>query len=154
MKKNRNKELAFNAVICALYVVLCFTLNSISFGPLQFRLATLLVPLGCIDKRFAKGIILGVIIANLTSSLGIVDIIVGATIEILLYYVFASALKNVYLLGFIYALLSGTLVGAELFYVLGVPFGYSLVTVGLSGLILYMVGVPFCKEVLKRTAWN
>ena len=104
-----NKEIAFNAVICALYVVLCFTLNSISFG---------------------------------------------ATIEILLYYVFAQVLKNVYLLGFIYALLSGTLVGAELFYVLGVPFVYSLVTVGLSGLILYMAGVPFCKTILKRTAWK
>lgn len=152
--KKINKEIAFNAVICALYVVLCFTLNSISFGALQFRVATMLLPLGCIDKRFAKGIILGVIIANLTSSLGIVDIIVGATIEILLYYVFAPVLKNVYLLGFIYALLSGTLVGAELFYVLGVPFGYSLVTVGLSGFILYMVGIPFCKAILKRTAWN
>lgn len=152
--KKLNKEIAFNAVICALYVVLCFTLNSISFGALQFRVATMLLPLGCIDKRFAKGIILGVIIANLTSSLGIIDIIVGATIEILLYYVFAQVLKNVYLLGFIYALLSGTLVGAELFYVLGVPFVYSFVTVGLSGLILYMAGVPFCKTILKRTAWK
>lgn len=82
------------------------------------------------------------------------ECLVGATIEILLYYVFAKVLKNVYLLGFIYALLSGTLVGAELFYVLGVPFVYSLATVGLSGLILYMAGVPFCKTILKRTAWK
>ena len=154
MKDEKNKEIAFNAVICALYVVLCFTLNSISFGALQFRMATLLVPLGCIDKRFAKGIVLGVIIANLTSSLGLIDVIVGATIELILYYCFAKEVKNIYILAVLYALLSGVLVGTELYYMLGIPFGYSLVTVGISGLILFVLGIPFCRIILKRTNWQ
>ena len=154
MKNSKNKEIAFNAVVCALYVVLCFTLNSISFGPLQFRVATMLLPLGCIDIRFAKGILLGVIISNLTSSLGMIDVLVGASIQFILYYVIAKKIKNLYTVSIAYGVLSGVFVGSELYYVLGVPFLYSLCTVGLSGMILFMVGIPICKQALKRANWS
>lgn len=152
MKNKKTQSIALNGVICAAYVVLCYTLNSISFGPLQFRVATMLLPFGVLDKRLAKGLVLGVIIANLTSSLGLIDVIVGASIQLLQYYVFARFIKNIYLNGIIYALLSGTFVGLELQYFLNVPFLYSLCTVGISGLILFTIGIPLCKTILKRVS--
>lgn len=150
MKNKKTQDIALNAVICAVYVALCYTLNAVSFGPLQFRVATLLLPFGILDKRLAKGLILGVIIANLSSSLGLIDIVTGACIQLLQFYVFARVVKSVYLNAVVYALLSGTLVGFELYYVFNIPFFYSLVTVGLSGLILFTLGIPLCKTILKR----
>lgn len=149
MKNKKTKDIALNGVICATYVALCYTLNAVSFGSLQFRIATLLLPFGILDKRLAKGLVLGVIIANLSSSLGVIDIVTGACIQMLQFYVFTKIVKNVYLNSIVYALLSGTLVGLELNYVLNVPFFYSLVTVGLSGLILFICGIPLCKKLLK-----
>lgn len=150
MKNKKTQDIALNAVICAVYVALCYTLNAVSFGPLQFRVATLLLPFGILDKRLAKGLVLGVIIANLSSSLGLIDIVTGACIQLLQFYVFARVVKSVYLNAVVYALLSGTLVGFELYYVFNIPFFYSLVTVGLSGSILFTLGIPLCKTILKR----
>ena len=97
MKNKKIRGIALNSIICAAYVTLCYTLNAVSFGPLQFRVATLLLPFGILDKRLAKGLVLGVIVANLSSSLGIIDIITGACIQILQFYVFAKVVKNIYL---------------------------------------------------------
>ena len=46
MKNKKIRGIALNSIICAAYVTLCYTLNAVSFGPLQFRVATLLLPLG------------------------------------------------------------------------------------------------------------
>ena len=149
MKNKKIRGIALNSIICAAYVTLCYTLNAVSFGPLQFRVATLLLPFGILDKRLAKGLVLGVIVANLSSSLGIIDIITGACIQILQFYVFAKVVKNIYLNSIIYALLSGTFVGLELLYVLNVPFLYSFLNVGISGMVLFLIGIPLCNKLLK-----
>jgi uncharacterized membrane protein len=149
IKNQTIKTISMNAIVCAMYVALCVALNPISFGALQFRVATLLLPLGFQDKRFANGLILGVILANLTSSLGLIDVLVGFTIQFTMYYLFPYYIKNKWIHGIAYAVLSGTLVALELLSVLHIPFLYSFVTVGLSGLILYEVGNVLCTRLLK-----
>ena len=79
----------------------------------------------------------------------IIDIITGACIQILQFYVFAKVVKNIYLNSIIYALLSGTFVGLELLYVLNVPFLYSFFSVGISGMVLFLIGIPLCNKLLK-----
>ena len=54
---------------------LCF--SAVSFGPLQFRVAEILNCLVVYDRRYIWGVSLGVLIANLQSSLGIIDITWG-----------------------------------------------------------------------------
>lgn len=137
------------AIVCAMYVALCVALNPISFGALQLRVATLLLPLGFRDKRFANGLILGVIIANMTSSLGMIDVFVGLMIQFTIYYIFPLFIKNKWIHGIAYAILSGALVGAELYITLGVPFMYSWVTVGISGLVLYELGNLLCDKLMR-----
>lgn len=149
MKNQSVRTISMNAIVCAMYVALCVALNPISFGALQFRVATLLLPLGFLDKRFKNGIILGVILANISSSLGIIDVAVGFTIQFTMYYIFPLFVKNKWIHGIAYAMLSGALVALELFYVLHIPFLYSFVTVGLSGLILYYAGIFLCEKLLK-----
>lgn len=129
-----------------------FLLDSGAFTFIQIEIsrgATLLLPLGFQDKRFANGIILGVILANLTSSLGLIDVLVGFTIQFTMYYLFPYFIKNKWIHGIAYAVLSGTLVALELLSVLHIPFLYSFVTVGLSGLILYEAGNVLCSKLLK-----
>ena len=150
MKNKKISDMTLSAVVCALYVALCFALNSISFGPLQFRLATMLLPFGLLNKKMAVGLLLGVIISNITSSLGIIDVLCGTSIQILQFFVFGRFIKNIYVNSIVYALLSGTIVGLELQYVLGVPFTYSLITVGTSGLILFLLGIPLCQKIMKE----
>ena len=66
-----------------------------------------------------------------------------------MYYLFPYFIKNKWIHGIAYAVLSGTLVALELLSVLHIPFLYSFITVGLSGLILYEVGNVLCSRLLK-----
>lgn len=68
------------AIIAAVYVVLTLTLQSISFGPIQFRLAEALTVLPFADPAAIPGVALGCLFANLGSPFGLVDILGGSII--------------------------------------------------------------------------
>ena len=75
--KINTREIVLSAMIAALYVAITFVFSAISFGPIQFRLAEMLNCLVIYDKRYIWGISLGVLISNMQSSLGIIDITWG-----------------------------------------------------------------------------
>ncbi|WP_032540645.1 QueT transporter family protein, partial [Clostridioides difficile] len=71
------REIVISAIVAALYVAITFVFSAVSFGPLQFRVAEILNCLVVYDRRYIWGVSLGVLIANLQSSLGIIDITWG-----------------------------------------------------------------------------
>jgi uncharacterized membrane protein len=66
-------RVVISAIIAALYIVLTFAFNPISFGPLQFRVANVLMALMLFDVDFCFGLALGIFIGNLGSPFGPLD---------------------------------------------------------------------------------
>ena len=89
MQNNKAKFITQHAIVATLYVALTLALSFISYGPVQFRVAEILVLLVFIDKKHFLGLALGCAISNAFSPLGIIDVIVGtsATVIALLFII-------------------------------------------------------------------
>lgn len=146
MKQNITmKKMALNGVIAAVYAVLTF-INPLSFGVVQFRVSTLLLPLAVFVPQIRAGLVLGTAIGNLNSSLGVIDIIVGSVVSAIAVYVIPKAKVKV-IMPVLYAIDSGVLVALELWYCFRTPIWYNVLTVGVSGIILYAIGLVVMKQV-------
>ncbi|MGL5915620.1 MAG: QueT transporter family protein, partial [Culicoidibacterales bacterium] len=72
-----SRKIALYGIIAALYVVLTVTVAPLAYGPLQFRVSELLVPLIMFDFGFTWPLLIGTAMANLFSPLGMVDVVFG-----------------------------------------------------------------------------
>lgn len=138
MNNNKTKLTATNGVVAAVYAVLTM-INPLSFGFLQFRASTLLLPLAIYVPQVRVGLVVGTAIGNINSSLGIIDIVVGVFVAFIAVY-FVPKVKTRVLKSLLYALDSGLFVALELYYVLKTPILYNILTVGMTGFVLYFVG--------------
>lgn len=145
MKQLETKQLTLNGVIAAVYAVLTLV-NPLSFGVLQFRISTLLLPLAIFVPQVRAGLVIGTAIGNLNSSLGIIDVVVGSIVSAIAVYVVPKT-KIKWLMPVLYALDSGVLVALELWYCFNTPIFYNILTVGISGIILYSIGMVVMKQV-------
>ena len=145
MKQLNTKQLTLNGVIAAVYAVLTL-INPLSFGVLQFRVSTLLLPLAVFVPQIRAGLVIGTAIGNLNSSLGIIDVVVGSIVSAIAVYV-VPKVKAKWLMPVLYALDSGVLVALELWYCFKTPIFYNILTVGISGVVLYSVGMVVMKQV-------
>lgn len=66
-------------MVTALYVAVTVFLSVISFGAIQIRLSEGFNFLAIYNKRYILSVTLGVMIANLASPLGIVDVVIGGS---------------------------------------------------------------------------
>ena len=142
---SKTKYLTLNAVIAALYAVMTLV-NPLSFGVIQFRVSTLLLPLSVYISQIRLGLVVGAAIGNLNSSLGIIDIVVGVIVSSIAVYL-VPKVKIKIIMPLLYAIDSGVLVALELWYCFKSPIWYNIITVGVSGLILYFIGLEIMKKV-------
>jgi uncharacterized membrane protein len=70
-------KIAQNGIVAAIYFVLCIALPFISYGQIQFRVAELLVLLCFWRPDFIIGVTIGCFLANINSSLGPWDMLIG-----------------------------------------------------------------------------
>lgn len=145
MKQLNTKQLTLNGVVAAVYAVLTL-INPLSFGVLQFRVSTLLLPLAVFVPQVRAGLVIGTAIGNLNSSLGVIDVVIGSVVSAIAVYVVPKA-KAKWLMPVLYALDSGVLVALELWYCFKTPVWYNILTVGISGVILYAIGIVIMKQV-------
>ena len=87
MNKKQIRLLTQIPLIGALYVVLTL-INPISYGMFQFRLSTLLMGVPFYKPQLSLGILIGVMISNIPSPLGPIDILSGFLIQSVSLYVF------------------------------------------------------------------
>jgi uncharacterized membrane protein len=73
------KKIAQNAIIAAVYFVLTMALPGLSYGQIQFRIAELLVLLCFWRPDFVIGVTLGCFLANINSTLGPWDLLLGTS---------------------------------------------------------------------------
>jgi len=69
--------MAIIAVVAAVYAAITISQAAIGFGPIQFRVAESLNLLAFFNPIFVPAVVLGVLIANLFSPYGLIDIIFG-----------------------------------------------------------------------------
>lgn len=120
----KSKELCRTALIAALYVALT-TLNPLSWGAVQFRIANMLCAAPFFKKSYAPAVLLGIGIANAASPFGPVDVLFGLAAEGVAYALAVwgplkclPAVAKAAVLSVCVALI----VGAELVLMTGAPF--------------------------------
>ena len=133
----KNKNITRNGILAALYIVITVTLGALSYGPLQFRISMMLVPIAFMNKKLAPGIIIGVALSNLISPVGLIDVLIGAFINTV-SQLFNYAFKKPYLSALFQSIVIAVCVGIELQYFMNVPFQVSSIPLFVSNFILLM----------------
>lgn len=139
------------ALVAALYVALTFVFMPFSFLGVQFRVAEILMLLVLIDPLYIPALTIGCFIANfLFSPMGIVDVIIG-TLATLFAVIAISKTKNLFIASLWPTLFNAFMVGAELYYVLNLPFWLSTFQVAIGEFtVVSIVGVIVFKYVLNN----
>lgn len=119
MENNENKEvkekslnkrryainiIAANAIVAALYAVITIACGPLSYEFMQLRFSELLNLLVFFNPSYTIGVTIGCLIANLFSSVGPIDIVIGTAstlVSCLLIWGFSKLTKNLLFSGFI-----------------------------------------------------
>ena len=133
------------ALIAALYIALTL-INPLSYGAVQFRVSEMLNNLVVFNKRYIWALTLGCAVANINSSLGVVDMVFGTTETLLMtalsYWVsqhISSKVGKLVATVIICAAMSW-IIALELFYVMHLPFWASYISVAAGELGAMAVG--------------
>jgi uncharacterized membrane protein len=150
----KTREVVYAAIIAALYAVFTVALAPLSYGPLQFRIAEILKGLVIWHPVTIPGIVLGTIIANLTSPyVGAWELVwmpITDGLGGVLAWMVARALGRrigPWLAALCYALTTGAAVGLMLYFVGGVPFWLAFVSVAVSEAVIIVGGLPLMRYV-------
>ena len=147
------RKLARSGIIAAMYVVLCLiTPFTLSFGPLQFRIAEALMLLPLLTVDAVPGLFIGCFMANLLGGGVWFDVVLGS-IATLLAAVFAYEWREKPLLAaFSPVLFNGLIVGPVVYFAYvhapGTPISastllFNIGTVALGELgVCYLLGLP------------
>lgn len=148
------KRLVTTALVAAIYATLTLVLGAISYGPIQFRVAEIMVLLPFIKKDYIWGLTIGCFLANIIGPYGVPDIIFGTTATFLSVY--AVYMTSKIMDGKKYALLvssiwptviNAIIIGIMLNIFFGLPLMLSMAQVGFGQfVVITIIGVPLYKS--------
>lgn len=144
------KVVAMNAMIATVYAVLTIACASISYGVINLRISEIIVFLAFFNRKYIPGLIVGCFLANLASPMGIYDVVFG-TIATILVCVAMYRLKNLYLAAIAGGVMNGIIVGAELYWVLDLPFMINAFYVFVGETIVLIIGAILFQLLQKNT---
>ncbi|CEO11578.1 citrulline cluster-linked gene [[Clostridium] sordellii] len=155
---NKTKKLVMTSLVAAIYAVLTLVLGAISYGPIQFRIAEIMVLLAFIKKDYIWGLTIGCFLANVIGPYGAPDIILGTTATFLSVY--AIYLTGKVMKGKKYAILiasiwptliNAVIIGFMLNIFVGMPLILSMIQVGFGEfVVITIIGVPVYKIIGKK----
>lgn len=155
---NKTKKLVMTSLVAAIYAVLTLVLGAISYGPIQFRIAEIMVLLAFIKKDYIWGLTIGCFLANVIGPYGAPDIIFGTTATFLSVY--AIYLTGKVMRGKKYAILiasiwptliNAVIIGFMLNIFVGMPLILSMIQVGFGEfVVITIIGVPVYKIIGKK----
>src|SRR5699024_12795044 len=97
----KSKTLVANGLLASLYIAVSLAIQPIAFSNIQFRLPEIFNHLVVFNKKYFFGIVLGVFLTNLFSTLGIYDLVFGVLHSVLslgITILFARFIKNILIL--------------------------------------------------------
>jgi uncharacterized membrane protein len=153
----RSIDLALIGVYAALYAALGVVLGGFSYGPVQVRVADSLVAVvPLLGLPGVAGHALGVFIANMFSTAGLIDLlntIPSFAMAFVVYYVHKRTQNDYTVIGtcIAYSIVLGVTVGWMLSYVFSLPLLPTMAYVAVGNIVAsVLIGWPLFK-VLKRT---
>jgi uncharacterized membrane protein len=155
--KIQSKDLTLIGVYAALYAALVVVLGGFSYGPVQVRVAdSMLAVVPLLGLPGVLGHTLGVFIANMFSTVGLIDLlntIPSFAMSFVVYYVYKRTQNDYCVIGtcIAYSVVLGVTVGWMLSYVLLLPLLPTMAYVAVGNTVAsVLIGWPIFK-VLKRT---
>jgi len=138
------------AMIAAIYVVLNIIFASISYGPIQIRIAESLTVLPFIDPSAIIGLFVGCILANILGPVGMVDIIGGSLCTLVAAYL-TYKLKNPKLAPLPPVLINAFGVSIYLHLLFDLPYWITVLYIGMGEIIAcYILGYPLLILLIKN----
>ncbi|CEO05867.1 citrulline cluster-linked gene [[Clostridium] sordellii] len=155
---NKTKKLVMTSLVAAIYAVLTLVLGAISYGPIQFRIAEIMVLLAFIKKDYIWGLTIGCFLANVIGPYGVPDIVFGTTATFLSVYAIyltgktMKAKKYAILIASIWpTLINAVIIGFMLNIFVGMPLILSMIQVGFGEfVVITIIGVPVYKIIGKK----
>ncbi|MCL1631824.1 QueT transporter family protein [Sporolactobacillus sp. CPB3-1] len=151
------RMLAINAILAALYIVLTFFLQPISFAAFQFRISELLNHFVVFNKKYFWGIVCGVFIGNLFFSPMLpYDLIFGtgqSAIALLITIFLSKFVKTLWkrmLINTGIFTITMCFIAWELAIVYKLPFFLTWITVGIGECTVMLVGMPIMYALSRR----
>ena len=155
---NKTKKLVMTSLVAAIYAVLTLVLGAISYGPIQFRIAEIMVLLAFIKKDYIWGLTIGCFLANVIGPYGAPDIIFGTTatfLSVYAIYLTGKAMKGkkyAILIASIWpTLINAVIIGFMLNIFVGMPLILSMIQVGFGEfVVITIIGVLVYKIIGKK----
>ncbi|CEN81033.1 QueT transporter family protein [Paraclostridium sordellii] len=155
---NKTKKLVMTSLVAAIYAVLTLVLGAISYGPIQFRIAEIMVLLAFIKKDYIWGLTIGCFLANVIGPYGAPDIVFGTTatfLSVYAIYLTGKAMKGkkyAILIASIWpTLINAVIIGFMLNIFVGMPLILSMIQVGFGEfVVITIIGVPLYKIIGKK----
>ncbi len=152
MNKNifSTSTLTVCAIIAALYVVLTLGFSGLGYNMVQFRIAEVLNLMAFINPVYGVGVVLGCLISNMFSPLGIIDVVFGTFATALAVFFIAKS-PNLFIATLWPTIFSSLIVGYELTYLYQTPFLVNFASVAIGQFVVCtIVGFPLFKTILKN----
>jgi len=151
MKQLKTRQTKFwiqAALIAAVYATLTIILGSISYGPVQFRIAEALTVLPALTPAGIPGLFVGCLVANILGPYGAIDMILGGGATLIAAILSYMLRKYPILVPLPPVIVNAIVIGMMLKYVYAVPMSLlaCMATVGLGQLVTcYGLGYPLLK---------
>ncbi len=145
------QRIARAALIAALYVVLVYVFQFMSFGPIQFRIAEALTLLPILYPEAVGGVYVGVLLSNLLGGLGPWDIFGGSFVSLLAAIV-TYKFRDSWIAYASPIVLNAFLISLYLRFVFQIPsYWYLVLTIGIGeAAVILLVGRPLIKYLQER----
>ncbi|NLL43527.1 MAG: QueT transporter family protein [Firmicutes bacterium] len=144
------KRLARAGIVAALYIILVFVFQAISFGPIQLRVAEALTLLPMVYPEAIGGLYVGALLANILGGQGPWDIFGGSLVTLLAAYLTYRYKGKI--IGYASPIvLNAFLVSLYLWYILDLPAYWPLVlSIGAGqSVVVLVLGIPLLRFVQK-----
>ena len=150
-KKLSTSELTEGAIFAAVYIVLVFTLSSISYGAVQCRIADFMMMFCYKKKQNVIGYAIGGVLANMFSPIGPIDMIVGFIVcfipGLIIYKVGPKIVSAIAA-----AVINGVFIALELHLVFTIPYIFALLTVSAGVAVTAIVSMVIYKAISGNAA--
>ena len=155
MKKLNTRQIALNGIVAGLYAAITILTASFAYGNIQFRISEALMMLLLFEPHLTIGLTIGCLIANLFSTVSVLDIVIG-TAATLLACLLTTRIKKPWLAPLPTILVNAVMVGAMLSAVLmpASEFWKGLAVFGAEvgsgeAVVLYILGIPLYQFIRK-----
>ncbi|MBS4536559.1 QueT transporter family protein [Clostridium sp. D2Q-14] len=154
MKKINGRTIAKIGIVAAIYVILTVAFPLLSYGQVQFRISEVLTLLAFFNPIYVWAVTIGTFFANIASTLGPVDMVVGTLATFLAVYPMTKV-KNIWVASLLPALSNGIIIGLQLNILFGLPLLPSMLYVAIGEItVVTIIGVPLMKVLNKKLNFN